>query len=189
MGYDSALNKAWEELSLRAASPVKTVFLGKEYSLDPRSRECVSASGVRQKPYLSILLLHYAAAALRGIPELGGEWISFRELPAGEFYYPAFRKRALEPLLAKYGRSPREAVAGLRDRLPGTAGELPEGDACAVIEVLPGVPVKIVFWLADAEFPAEAAMLFDRTAGSVFCTEDIAVLGGLLAASLPALAQ
>lgn len=186
MGYDNALNKGWEELSSRASAPVKAVFLGQEYFLDPSSRECVSSSGGREKPYLSILLLHYAAAALKGIPRLEGKWISFRELPAGEFYYPAFRKRALEPLLAKYGKDPREAIAGLCRRLSGIAGELAEGDACVVIEVFPGVPVKIVFWLADAEFPAEATMLFDNTAGSIFCTEDIAVLGGALAANLAA---
>jgi len=43
-----------------------------------------------KKPYLSILLLHYAAAALKGIPRLEGKWISFRELPAGEVLLSGF---------------------------------------------------------------------------------------------------
>lgn len=184
MGYDGALNKAWEYLSSRASCPVKVIFLGKEYSLDPRSRECVSSSGGREKPYLSVLLLHYAAAALKGIPAPGGEWISFRELPGGEFYYPAFRKRALEPLLAECGEDPRASLSGLCRRLPGIVREFPEGDACILVEAFPGVPVKIIFWRADEEFPADAVMLFDRGTEKVFCSEDIAVMGGMLAVNL-----
>jgi len=184
VGYESAVNKAWEELSACASGSRKIIFLGEEYSFDLNARQCICCSGRQVKQYLLVLLLHYAVAAAKGIPAPAGEWISFRELPSGEFYYPAFRKRAVEPLLLKYGDKPREAAAGLCKCLPGTVREYPEGDVCLLIEAFPCVPVKVIFRLGDEEFPAEAVMLFDRNANKVFCTEDIAVLGGILAAKL-----
>jgi len=188
VGYEIAVNKAWEELSACASDSRKIIFLGEEYSFDLSAKQCICCSGRQIKQYPLVLLLHYAIAAAKGIPAPAGEWISFRELPSGEFYYPAFRKRAVEPLLLKYGDKPRETVAGLCGRLPGIVKEYPEGDVCLLIEAFPCVPVKVIFRMADEEFPAEAVMLFDRNADKVFCTEDIAVLGGILAVKLSALA-
>ena len=44
-----------------------------------------------------ILIIHY----LNGVKDISGgnKLISFKEIPSGEFYYPAFARRSIEPLL------------------------------------------------------------------------------------------
>ena len=42
----------------------------------------------------------------------------------------------------------------------------------------------ILIWRADEEFGPEANMLFDESIKRIFCTEDIVVLAGTVAAAL-----
>jgi hypothetical protein len=50
--------------------------------------------------------------------------------------------------------------------------------------LFPRVPVVAVVHAADEEFPAEAKILFKSSIQSFFNTEDIAVIGGLVAGRL-----
>ena len=67
-------------------------------------------------------------------------------------------------------------------RLPGK--KIEQGDVAIVINAFEDVPVLIEMWRADEEFGPEANMLFDRTISDIYCTEDIVVLAGIVAASL-----
>lgn len=180
MSYQTALEKAWKALAGQGAGQVPAVtFFGDEYEIDVPARRVLSRScNAPSKEFVSILLLHYAIRRRQGLPEPTGEWISFQELEGGESYYPAFRKRAIEPLLAKYGRAAGQLREALK-RLPGR----PAGQADAGIEVeaFSKVPLLVEVWQADREFSAEANMLFDRSIARIFCTEDVAVLGGFAA--------
>ena len=51
-------------------------------------------------------------------------------------------------------------------------------------EAFENIPVLIKLWKADAEFAADANMYFDASIKNIFCTEDIVVLAGFIAASL-----
>jgi hypothetical protein len=64
-------------------------------------------------------------------------------------------------------------------RLP--ARRIQQADAAVILEVFENIEVLIEIWAGDEEFSPEANMLFDRTLPLIFCTEDIAVLGGFIA--------
>jgi hypothetical protein len=128
-----------------------------------------------------ILILHYLAQRLKGLPELTEEWLTFRELSGIEGYYPAFRKRSIEPIIRKYGSNP-EGILETIERLP--AKKVMQGDVGIVLEAFERVPVLIKLWRKDAEFGPDANMLFDRSITKIFCTEDIVVLAGMVAMSL-----
>jgi hypothetical protein len=183
MGYEAALGKAWDELAkLNPGKDLSIKFLSDEYSLDLSNRKVISLScNIPAKDFTAVLILHYLNKRLSGLPHSTGEWLSFKELEAGEIYYPAFRKRAIEPLIRKYGGSPKELFSVL-ERLPGErAGQ---ADAGIIIEALPGVRVMIIIWRGDEEFGPEANMLFDKNIAGIFCSEDIAVLAGFIAAKI-----
>jgi hypothetical protein len=126
-----------------------------------------------------ILLLHY----LRGAWVSGGavsseEWISFQEVPDGRFYIDAFQRRAKAPLIQAFGSKPEqlpEVAAKLYNAVP-----FDRGDFSVVVQVLPLVPVALVLWRGDEEFPPDGNILFDRTICKLFSAEDIAWLAGMV---------
>ncbi|MDD5409193.1 MAG: DUF3786 domain-containing protein [Candidatus Omnitrophica bacterium] len=185
MGYEVALNKAWEDLSDLNPNPAKNLlvkFLADEYSVDIAQRRIFSsACNVQAKDFISILLLHYLAKELKGLPAPSGQWLTFREFSGVEGYYEAFYRRCLKPVIRKYGKNP-DALKDVVGRLPV---HLSDGaDVSLVIEAFAGVPVLVKFWKQDAEFAPDANMYFDSSVKSIFCIEDIVVLAQMVASQL-----
>lgn len=183
MGYDIALNKAWDDLlGLNSGKIITVKFLADEYTVDTQEKKVLSMScNVAAKDYASILILHYLKHKISGLPELTGEWLSFKELSGIEGYYPAFRKRVIEPIIRKYGNKPQGLLEVL-DRLPGK--RVDQADMGIVLEVFEDVPALICLWKQDEEFGAEAGLLFDKNIVKIFCTEDIVVLAEFVARQL-----
>lgn len=183
MGYEVALKKGWEDLKgLKSRENLSVKFLADEYSVDFEAEKVLFLScNALPKDFTVILILHYLAQKLKGLPLLSGEWLSFKELSGVEGYYPAFRKRSIEPIIRKYGSHPDGILAAL-ERLPGK--RVDQGDIGIVLEAFEGVPVMVTFWRSDDEFGPEANILFDKSINRIFCTEDIVVLAGFVAAVL-----
>ncbi len=183
MSYEVALQKGWEGLSkLKPGKTLSVKFLGDEYSVDLQEKRVLSlACNAPAKDFTVILILHYLAHKLKEVPALTNEWLSFKELSGVEGYYSAFRKRAIEPIIRKYGSHPEGLLAAL-DRLP--AKRVDQGDVGIVLEAFEGVPVLITLWRSDDEFGPEANILFDKSITQIFCTEDIVVLAGFVASLL-----
>jgi hypothetical protein len=183
MSYEIAINKAWEGLTeLNPDKIISVKFLADEYTVDFNEKKVISlACNLPAKDFTAILILHYLVHKLKGLPTLIGEWVTFKELSGVEGYTLAFRKRAIEPIIIKYGNKP-EALLSVLDRLP--AKRVAQGDIGLILEVFEGVPVLIIFWRGDEEFSPEANMLFDKSILKIFCTEDIAVLAGFIASQL-----
>ena len=178
-----AIAKAWEELLKLAPEETFAVkFLSDEYIVETVNRRIDSLScNVPAKDFFAILILHYILRKIAGLPAVSGEWLTFRELSGVEGYAAAFRKRAIEPLIRKYGSNP-QGVFQAQGRL--SAKKMEEGDAAIFFEAFQGVPALVKIWKGDEEFGADANIFFDRSITGIFCTEDIVVLAGLVAANL-----
>jgi hypothetical protein len=118
-----------------------------------------------------ILLLHYVTYA--GGTPLSGQLISFKELPEGTGYFPAFYKRAIKPLVTFFGDEP-ERLPAMAELVGGQRVDF--GDISVTINALSMVPLTLVLWKGDAEFSAEATIMFDRTITDHLPTEDIIIL-------------
>lgn len=131
-----------------------------------------------------VLILHYLQA---GAPNpLTGNWIAYREIQGASFYFSAFVKRAIDPLKKAFGADIQGLVKAA-GRLGGRA--IPAGDAGFEFRVLPRIPVQLILWEGDAEFPPEANILFDETIGDILSPEDVAWLAGMLVYRLMALSR
>jgi hypothetical protein len=183
MGYETALKKAWDDLANQKAPNSLTVkFMADEYSVDIPAEKILSLScNVPAKDFVSILILHYLAQKLKGLPELSGQWLTFREFSGVEGYYDAYHKRCIEPIIRKYGKNP-DALTGVLGRLP--AKQSSGGDVSIVVDAFVNVPVLVKLWKQDTEFGPDANMYFDASIKNIFCTEDIIVLAQLVAGQL-----
>jgi hypothetical protein len=122
-----------------------------------------------------IIVLHYLLTA-QG-QSFSKNLITFREVPGGAFYYPAFLKRARDPLVRTFGPQP-ERLSSCGQQLGAERADL--GDVSITLRPLPRLPMTVVLWKGDNEFTPEGSILFDGSVGSYLPTEDIAMLSGMV---------
>jgi hypothetical protein len=155
-------------------------FFGTLHSVAwPQGTVQTISDGQNADIWIQILLLHYLLTA-DGMP-LASEWVAFRNLPGGLGYDAAFQGRANYRLAIAFGSNDRAFVTAACS----LGGErLSFGDASYLFRALPRVWLAVVLYLADEDFSASAQVLFDGAASHYLDTEDLAVLGGMLASRL-----
>ena len=131
------------------------------------------------------LILHYLEMA-DGTPPTD-QWIAFREVSGGEFYWSAYVRRANAPLLSFFGQRP-DFLLEVAPRLGGKT-QNGIGDAAVVIPAFPLTSFLLVLWQGDEEFPPEANVLLDANVSHFLGTEDIALAAGLSVYKLMALSK
>ncbi|HJX39377.1 MAG TPA: DUF3786 domain-containing protein [Anaerolineae bacterium] len=130
-------------------------------------------------PGLRFLFLHYFHKA-DGAP-LAHRWIAYRELPDGMFYFHAFQGYTGARLLKTFDND----LQRFKDAALATEGEaISHGDAGFLFWALPRIPMAVVYWLGDDEFPPNANVLFDASAGHYLSTDGLAVLGSELCSKI-----
>lgn len=129
--------------------------------------------------FLQVLMLHYLAGATKA--QLTDRLISFRELSGGALYYPAFKRRAIDPLVKEFGLSPErlKRVAATLNAEP-----LEVGSVGVKIRFFDKLPVAVILWLGDVEVSASANILYDASAAKILPTEDLTVVGGVVSRTL-----
>jgi hypothetical protein len=151
-------------------SDLKLVCFGREFSVSPEG--AIKTEG-RTTPWIRILILHYIRTA--GKEALTGRWVSYSELRAGMVKHSSFVRECEEPLL-KLFRADFEKSAAALLRLGACRGEgFPTKDAW-VLSLLPKVPVAILYWPDEEEFPSRIKVLFDSTADKYLDVESLMFL-------------
>ena len=152
-------------------------FLNKQLDIEWPSMRFSAAKDKKEIPIQQqVLILHYLQGCQGSKVE--GQWVAYQEIPDGRFYLDAFVQRAKQPLLKAFGSTP--------DLLPDLAKQLYDaqpfdhGDVSVVVRALPKIPVALLIWRADDEFPPEASILFDRSIQEILSAEDIAWLAGMI---------
>ena len=131
-----------------------------------------------------ILILHYMLSA--ALTPLTHNWISYREIPGASFYHSSFVRRAIDPLKKIFGQN---IDSFLRAGSIMRGKSIDTGDAGYEFRLFPSIPLRLILWAGDEEFPAEANIVFDENIGSVLSPEDIAWLAGMLVYRLIALSK
>lgn len=165
---------------------LRVPFLNRIYRLSYPGFEFSDISDVAREVPLQeqVLILHYLQTDLSTIRP--GDWVAYREIPGATFYFAAFVKRAVDPLKKVFGQN-AQGFCGAAERLMGAPLEV--GDAGFEFRVFPKVPVRLVLYVGDEEFPAEANILFERGIEQGLLPEDVAWMAGMLVYRLIALAR
>lgn len=144
---------------------------GRQFAVHRRSGVISALSDDRPVSIMTRLniytLFWYASASAR----FSGEWVPFRDLKDGAPFAAAFQNGVLTPLAATFcnrGDCLEKAAAALRGKRLAKSGFLLPAFDC--------IPVKLLFWDGDDEFPAQANVLFDRSATDFIHIESIVTI-------------
>jgi hypothetical protein len=144
---------------------------GREFIISPDGT--IKTAGNKITPWIRILILHYIRTA--GSSPLTSRWTSYSELKAGMVKNSSFVRECEGPLLELFQRDP-DASAAVLLRMGAVRTEgFPTKDAW-VIHLLPKVPVALLYWPQEEEFPARMKVLFDSTADQYLDVESIMFL-------------
>ena len=123
-----------------------------------------------------LTMLGYYFDVCDGTP-MTGEWIAFNQIPGGMFYAQAFQGYTGDEL-AKSFKNDSEAFIEANLRLNGRREFF--GNLSFSYQVLPHVPIMVVCWLGDEDFPPSYRILFDTNAHHHLVTDAYAILGSNL---------
>jgi len=188
---NAALDQAWKKLMAKDLSSVVesswskghdgTIvlpFFEGELEID-MEENMISEKEVKVETFTAILALHYLLGCGRGSPS--GNLVPFTQAVGGELYFTAFKKRAIDKLAELFGSDPGRLIkAG--SAIGGEVAHI--GSASVLLHVFPKAPVTAVVWEGDEEIPPSANILFDEVTLSILPTEDLAVIGSLVASRL-----
>lgn len=121
--------------------------------------------------YLTVFIIHYLLGVLE--METEDEWISEKDIPGGVTF---FRGPHAIPTNLISGRFQNDLDAfGKRcEFLGGQAVEM--GDAAYRFQITDRVPVVVLYWQGDEDFPPEARLLYDRSIQKHFAADVVFAL-------------
>ena len=137
-------------------------FLQERYRIRPDSREIESVTDPLSEGDpsidLQVILLTYLLSA-REIP-LADRLVAGSSLKGGKCFFQGSHSFPLDPLIEQYGRD----IKAFLDR-GLSLGAIKEdyGDVSLCFTALPRIPVVMVLWGADEEFPPRLSVVFDAS--------------------------
>jgi len=144
-----------------------------QHTLNPKAKTISSSglSGYVNHEYYDLFVIYYL---LKVRPEIiTGEWISEKDLAGGPTF---FRGPHLIPtqLVSDTFINDIERFEGRCRKLGGTPVEM--GDSAFTFQISPEIPVTVLYWVGDEDFPAEAKILYDRSIEDILTLDIIYAL-------------
>lgn len=146
---------------------------GDVYEINPEKCriDCLYKEGPGPHAYFSVFLIHH----LLRVPENGpaNEWISEKDIPGGVTFFRGPHEIPTREITGRYGND----VDAFRKRCEHLGGQpLPMADAAYVFQITPRMPVAVLYWRGDEDFPSEAKILFDRSLAGYLALDAIYAL-------------
>ncbi|MGS5517412.1 DUF3786 domain-containing protein [Clostridioides difficile] len=147
-------------------------FFGKRYIIDYPSGEVWNDNGSICKNFeLKILIIRYLINA-KGIPRTN-KYVTFKEIPGGNVYYPNFLNRTLARLSEVF-TSQIEKYKLVMENMG--AEKVDMGDLAYKFTYIGNTSMIFILWFGDDEFPSNSNILFDSNIIYYFNAEDLAVV-------------
>ncbi len=136
-------------------------LLSTDYLVDP-ARRAIQAATLDGRPagYLQQLSILAYLVDAKDLPP-ADRLASVEKLDPGGFFFRGSHRLPVEKLASVFGPNPQ-----LLHKVGQALNAVPRsfGDASIELCVLPRIPVTLVIWAADEEFPARASIFFDQSA-------------------------
>ncbi len=136
-------------------------FLAGSFRCLPKQRTIHAESGLassRVDFQTGLVLLHYLLEAQDVSPS--GRWISEKDIPSGHQFFTGPHAFPLQRIVDLVGEAPKR-FADAAATLGGVSAEA--GDMAFDFLVLPRVPLRLIYWRGDDEFPPALKVRFDAS--------------------------
>ena len=137
---------------------------GMDISIDPKKKEIYTDAPegdllLKRLGYFSVLSVLWYMTSAKNIP-LSGRLVQPVNLKGGHIFFRGTHVLPLDKLASRYGKD----AAGFLKRGRDLGGkQLSYGDASVELCPFPRIPVALILWQEDEEFPSRADILFDST--------------------------
>jgi hypothetical protein len=122
--------------------------------------------------YFHLFALHYLLGATA--VETAGAWISEKEIPGGATFFRGPHRIPTDTVSSRFGNDLDE----FRKRCEQLAGEpIQMADAAYTFNITQRIPVAVLYWRGDDEFPAECKILYDKTIGEHLAADIVYAMG------------
>ena len=180
---DIAASARHLDLRMNAGAEAEIPFLGRIFLI---SKEGVRRSdGKRFLEATGSALIHYVLKGSRSRPR--GQFATFAQLAGPLFKQASYAQGAFELPITKRFQADvpglLAAAAAMGGHQGGVAGL---GAVSLMIDLLPHIPLQLIFYDRDNEFPARTTLLFDLNATQLIDFESLAVLATLFVRTLTA---
>ncbi|MBI5847499.1 MAG: DUF3786 domain-containing protein [Nitrospirae bacterium] len=163
---------------------IQVCFLKREYRITANGVEPLDGQPVNVNN--RSVLLYYLLSKGRGDPE--NSYVLFESIP-GMISGLTFQGRLMNTPLERYFGNDYVKFSETAVKLGGIKEESLSGTHLWRFNVLPKIPVKIVFYEADDEFPINIQIMLDRTALNFLEFECLAFMVGCFVRALINTAQ
>lgn len=107
---------------------------------------------------------------------LADKLVKAESFPDGQFFFRGHHALPVEKLAKRFGQEPKLLYQAANKF---NAEQCEFGDASIKLNALPQVPLTIVIWGGDEEFPSRASILFDQTASEQMPLDALGVAANL----------
>lgn len=134
-------------------------FMDDGYIINPETKSMIRQKDKsRNIDILEGLTIIYYLLYAKEI-RIKGEWISEKDIPGGGMFFTGPHTIPTDMISRKFVNI--EEFTRRVHELSGRTLEM--GDSACSLRVLPRVPVALIYWKGDDEYPVQTRMLFDRS--------------------------
>jgi hypothetical protein len=146
---------------------------GEVYKIYPHQFRIEYANGGNERfhPYLDLFIVHYLLKAKEIEP--ANQWISEKDIPGGSTFFRGPHEIPTNIITAQF-KCDIEGFKNKCEQLMGSPLRL--ADAAFSFKIAPRIPVAVLYWAGDDEFPAESKILFDKTIAELLALDIIYAL-------------
>ena len=108
--------------------------------------------------YFFLFIIHYLLKSKE--IELSNAWISEKDIPGGPTFFRGPHEIPTRLISLRFNNNINEFKARC-EQLHGMPFNM--ADAAYRFQIAPRIPVAVLYWTGDEDFPAESKILYDRT--------------------------
>ena len=145
---------------IRPAGYYSLELMGTTVWLDPQHEQFLTSEErkITLRTECALAVISYLIEAKN--VSLCGRWVSEKDLKGGEMFFRGPHLFPVKQLEDKFGND-RERFLQAGKKFGGK--NVPGADVAFQVMALPRIPIQMLLWLADEDFPAKITFLFDAT--------------------------